>query len=465
MKKYLFLSIILLCGVLSGWGQSVVDAFVKDPALRPASVGIYIADAETGEIVASANEWQAHIPASTVKLITSATALRLLGPSFVPYTQVDVTGKVDSYGVLQGDLVIRGGGDPTLGSAYGSRVQTDFAQAITRALQTKGVRQIAGKIQIDNSFFEGYSLSPKAMLEDVTWAYGTSCHALNYRDNRLTVKAQAVGERYKVTEISPIGVWEVSADLVKGEKEDIAVERKGTQWHIVGTIPRERERYTLELAVDSPEEMLVHDLAQQFTQAGITVREGGGFVSSTMRETLLQYPGDSLGDVVKSLNYRSDNLYAESVLRLLPPEDNTPRSAEAGLHTIRHYWQGSGVDSLALFLYDGSGLARSNKVSAEYLGKILIAMAQDSAVGETFVHSLPLAGKEGSVKYFMRNHRLPGELRLKSGSMSDVQAYAGYYTTTHNRYAVVVMVNNYTCSRAELRRKIATLLTRVFAGE
>ncbi len=461
MRKFLSLCLISLCGVLPLLAQSsAVDIFVSDPALRPASVGIYVADVATGEVIASANEWQSHIPASTVKVITTATALRLLGSSFTPMTQVDCMGEVDADGVLQGDIVVRGGGDPTLGSAYGNRCPDDFVCSVVRALQAKGIRKIAGRIRVDNSLFEGYSLSPKTMIEDVTWDYGSGCHALNYRDNRLVVKLQSEGEQFRVSELSPAGVWEVVVDLVKGDKEDITVVREDGCWRVSGTIPRKRDQYTLALAVDRPEVMLVSELTRQLSQVGITVVEGD-FAIATPSALLLNYPGESLGEVVRSLNFRSDNLYAESVLRLLPPEGNEPRGAEAGLNTIRRYWHRCGVDSLALFQYDGSGLARNNKISAEYIGKVLRLMAQDSV----FVHSLPVVGKEGSVAYFMRRHKLPGELRLKSGSMSDVQAYAGYYTTASNRYVVVVMVNNYTCSRATLRRKIATLLTRIWSEE
>ena len=99
-------------------------------------------------------------------------------------------------------------------------------------------------------------------------------------------------------------------------------------------------------------------------------------------------------------------------------------------------------------------------MSARYLTQVLAATARDPQVGDTFVQSLPLAGSEGSVASFMRNSPLPGELRLKSGTMSDVHAYTGYYTApSGKRYTIVLMFNNYTCTRDQLKQKIAAWLT------
>ncbi len=468
MKKCLFLCVAVWCSLsfFSGWAQpSAVDVFKNDSVLRPASVGVYVSNVNTGEVIASLNESQAHYPASTLKTITSATALRLLGSSFTPCTWVDGVGVVDGDGVLQGDLVVRGGGDPTLGSEYGSHAPTQFVDSIVQVLQEWGIRRIAGTIRVDNSFFEGYPLTPRAMLEDVMWDYGAPCYAFNYRDNRLIIKLKDKGDRYCVAGVSPDCLWEVSVDVEKGERENLSVVWEGNRCLISGTIPRKYRQYTVALSVSRPDEVLVRELTRRLNQEGIIVagKEGVGFSSQPI--PLLRFRGDSLGYVVRELNHRSDNLYAESVLRWLPAESDLKGSAENGLKTIRRYWHDCGVDSLALFQYDGAGLARNNKVSAEYIGRVLEIMDQDSIEGECFVQSLPLVGREGTVKNFMKNHKLSGELRLKSGSMSDVHAYAGYYTTANNRYAVVVIVNNYACPRKEIRAKIATLLTDIFSGK
>ena len=437
-----------------------LESFLADPAFTPASIGICITDVATGETLVSHNDRQAIIPASTVKVITSATALRLLGSDYRTSTTVGYTGQIDSAGTLHGTLVIRGGGDPSLGSAYGSRPADDFVNRIIDVLQTQGIRAIEGTIVVDNSLFDGPAVSPKWMLEDLIWYYATGCHAFSYRDNQVRVEVRYNGHNYKTARITPPRSIDLDSRLLPGEREEVTVTHTGNRYTVTGTIPRHRSTYRLDLAIERPDSLFLQELNERLQLAGIPV--GGAPLSAGRgtETTLLDYPSDSLACLVRSLNVRSDNLYAESLLRLIALTASPRGSASKGIETIRRYWQPLGADSLELFLYDGSGLARNNKVSARYLARVLTAAARDPQTGDTFVRSLPRAGREGSVATFMRNSRLPGELRLKSGSMSDVHAYAGYYTTpTGHRYAIVLLFNNYTCTRDQLKQKIAAWLT------
>ena len=180
-----------------------LESFLADPAFTPASIGICITDVATGETLVSHNDRQAIIPASTVKVITSATALRLLGSDYRTSTTVGYTGQIDSAGTLHGTLVIRGGGDPSLGSAYGSRPAEEFVDRVIDALQTHRIRAIEGTIVVDNSLFDGPAVSPKWMLEDLIWYYATGCHAFSYRDNQVRVEVRYNGHNYKTARITP----------------------------------------------------------------------------------------------------------------------------------------------------------------------------------------------------------------------------------------------------------------------
>ena len=439
MKKTIVLYTLLLAslpGIASS--RQAIDSFVADPSLTPASVGICITNVATGETVASFNDRQAIIPASTVKIITTATALQLLGPTYRTYTTVGYTGTIDETGNLHGDLVIRGGGDPSLASAYGSRPADDFINQVVSSIKSHHIQSVEGGIVVDNSLFDGHAVSPKWMVEDIIWDYGTGCHAFSYKDNRIDIDLRYNGKEYNITGIQPAGRFLVETDLVKGEEEDITVGHNGNRYTVVGTIPKRKNRCRLSLSIDRPDALFVQELTDRLRLSGINI---GG----------------------ESLNIRSDTLYAVSLLRLLVLPSQKTGSAKDGIARIRQYWQPLGADSLELFLYDGSGLARNNKISARYLARVLEKTAQNTSIAETFVQSLPLVGKEGSVASFMRDNKLPGELRLKSGSMSDVLAYAGYYTTPYNRYAIVILVNNYTCKRPQLKYKIATLLTQILS--
>lgn len=437
-----------------------LESFLADPAFTPASIGICITDVATGETLVSHNDRQAIIPASTVKVITSATALRLLGADYRTSTTVGYTGQIDSAGTLHGTLVIRGGGDPSLGSAYGSRPAEEFVDRVIDALQTHGIRAIEGTIVVDNSLFDGPAVSPKWMLEDLIWYYATGCHAFSYRDNQVRVEVRYNGHNYKTARITPPRSIDLDSRLLPGDREEVSVTHIGNRYTLTGTIPRQWARYRLDLAVDHPDSLFLRELHKQLKQAGIACTEASQTTEGGPETQLLDYPSESLAQLARSLNVHSLNLYAESLLRHIALASAPRGSAEKGLETIRRYWQPFGADSTELFLYDGSGLARNNRVSARYLTQVLAATARDPQVGETFVQSLPLAGSEGSVASFMRNSPLPGELRLKSGTMSDVHAYAGYYTApSGKRYTIVLMFNNYTCTRTQLKEKIAAWLT------
>ena len=357
--------------------------------------------------------------------------------------------------------MIHGGGDPSLGSAYRSRHTEDFIDQIIQRALANHIKSIEGRIVVDNSLFDEPAISPKWMVEDIAWDYGTGCHAFSYKDNRIEINLRYNGKSYDVTGVNPPNRFVVETSLTKGEKENITVKCKNNRYTISGTIPKRKDRYRLYLSIARPDSLFITDLQEKFQTVGIEVKNSN--LGQLPETTWFHYPSDYLGDIVHSLNVRSDNLYAESVLRLLSLSAHEKGSAEKGIDIIRKYWQNYEADSLELFMYDGSGLARNNKVSAKYLNCVLKETARDSLIGEYFVQTLPLAGKEGSVATFMKHGELPGELRLKSGSMSDVHAYAGYYTTPQNRYAIVVMINNYTCTRAQLKQKISTLLTQVLS--
>ena len=465
MKKIVILvSLIFVLLPNPAMAQQAVDNFVSDPSLTHASIGIYMTNIKTGETIAAYDEQKAITPASTIKLITSATALQLLGGAYRTYTTVGYSGTIDEKGILHGDLIIRGGGDPSLGSAFGSRDPNDFIDQVAWSIRSSHIKAIDGNIIVDNSLFNDYfPTSPKWMMEDVIWYYGTGCHAFSYRDNRLDIEVKYNGREYEITNIKPANLFQIETDLSKGEEENIVVQNTGNRYTLSGTIPQQKNRYRLSLAVARPDSLFIHELSDRLQRLGITVNHRGYETSANRETTLFRYPSDSLAYLVRSLNKRSDNLYAESVLRLLSISSGTKGNCREGIGQIRRYWQSCGADSLGLFMYDGSGLARNNKVSAKYLARVLEIAAQEPQTGDIFVNSLPLVGKEGSVATFMRNNKLPGELRLKSGSMSDIHAYAGYYTTPQNRYAIVIMVNNYNSSRAQLKQKMATLLNTLLS--
>jgi D-alanyl-D-alanine carboxypeptidase/D-alanyl-D-alanine-endopeptidase (penicillin-binding protein 4) len=156
-----------------------------------------------------------------------------------------------------------------------------------------------------------------------------------------------------------------------------------------------------------------------------------------------------LASIVRVVNVRSNNHYAEHIYKLLTIKNGID---------IPTFWEQKGLDSSALFLFDGSGISPGNAVSASFMNSILEFMYKKEGFSGAFYQSLPWAGKEGTVTSFLKGSALEGKVRVKSGSMTNVQAYSGYITYDGTDYAFTIILNHFTGKRPLLRKQIETLL-------
>ena len=179
------------------------------------------------------------------------------------------------------------------------------------------------------------------------------------------------------------------------------------------------------------------------------------------RSMLFRYSSDRLSDIIRIVNHNSNNLYAEALLRWIALSRYPEASASKGVEILKHFWKEKGVVLDDLVMYDGSGLSPVNRISAEMLCRILDFMASDKNLQTIFYSSLPCPGVSGTVRSFLKNSSLSKRMRLKSGSMAHVQSYAGYYDSGNKRYAVAIIVNNFSGSRSYLRR----VLEQMFEDE
>jgi len=161
----------------------------------------------------------------------------------------------------------------------------------------------------------------------------------------------------------------------------------------------------------------------------------------------------ALASIVRTTNVWSNNQYAEHLYRVLTYLDSID---------IQGYWKKKGLDSEALFMYDGSGTSPRDGVSTKFLIDLLVYMYKQSKNSDVFYQSLPVAGKEGTVTSLLKNTPLAGKARLKSGSISNVQSFSGYIESNGKQYAVSLIVNNFTGKRSALRKEIEQLFTQLF---
>lgn len=435
--------------------------FLSTPGLQHASVGISVIDLKTGAKRETLNENMALTPASTLKTITTATALSLFPPTHCFQTRVYYTGDVSPEGVLRGDLWIVGEGDPSLESIYSGMTRGAFGQRIVAALKGKGVRKISGSVKALSTSQDALGVSPYWTWEDMGNYYAAGAYSLNFGDNlyKLVLDTSRKGERPRVKRTDPEmpGLRFDNQLLSKSLSFDSAyIHGAPFSDHrvIVGAVPHRGEEFQIKGDVPNPPLFAAQQITRILLKGGIGVAGEAetGDVSEVPSHLLLTYKGAPLSHLVSVTNKRSNNLYAEALLQLIGTKSGVANPS-SGIAMIRSYWQSRGLSPEALFMYDGSGLAPTDKVTPAFMAGMLRQM---HSVPE-FVASLPVAGQEGTVANFLKGSSLAGKARLKSGSIQNVIAYVGYIEG-EEPCAVVVMVNNYYGPSARIRNAIGVYL-------
>lgn len=419
------------------------------PGEEATSVGIYIAELNSGKILMDNNSDVALTPASVMKAITTATTLSVLGTEYRFRTNVYTTGRMAD-GVLHGNVLIKGGGDPTLESRHFPD-NNGFVDSIVCRLTQAGVREITGNIVVEQTGMTDQGIMPKWEIEDVAWDYGAGLYALNYMDNSFSL---SLPSRISVPDIPGLVVNDCTSFgdndpvLVRGVNSDVL--------NIFGSIP-DRKGYKIQCSMPDPSRVLVNDLKRRLLLNGIAVSGSVGERGDTVLIYFHNSPKSK--DIMASLMVRSDNLMAEGMLRASAPDSCRSGAVAAE----KDYWKGLGIDCDCITVHDGSGLARSNKLSPRFIGNILTAMAKGDKADD-YISLFPRAGKNGTLRNLLKGSRLSGLLAMKSGSMSGVQCYAGYKLDAADRptHVVVIMTNSFFCKRRELINGIERLLLRIF---
>lgn len=457
MKSLLAVLFVFFCSFV--FSQ---DLFFQQTGFESASVGYIVCDVETGEIVCERNSSQSLVPASITKLITTATALEILGGDFRFETKLEYEGEISSNGVLNGNLYIKGGGDPTLGSYRMG--DPKFLDRWVEIIQSKGIKRITGSIVADASLYDTEGVSPKWIWEDIGNYYAAGVYALSAYDNtcRVTLSSGREGTTPEVLKIEPqIEGFRLENYLtVKNIRSDSAYfygAPLDNVRYLYGAVPVNKERFIIKGDIPNPPLFVATEFAKKLVSKGIVVEKKSFAIFSTtekIRKVLYTNYSRKLTEIVKEINHRSNNLYAEHLMKYLALRNNKKATLNAAIYVTEKHWRDKGVDTDGLFLFDGSGLSPKNAISPQFFAKLLCQMSKSKEY-DNFYMSLPIAGKSGTVSSFLLGSSLAGGVHLKSGSFGQVQCYAGYLS---KKYAFAVMVNNFYCSRRKVLREIEYFL-------
>ncbi|WP_253493373.1 D-alanyl-D-alanine carboxypeptidase/D-alanyl-D-alanine-endopeptidase [Pseudomonas sp. S3E17] len=438
---------------------STLDQLLADPVLNGATVSVMVRDARSGSTLYQHNPRTRLIPASNLKLLTTAAAMDVLGPHYRFSTQLLSNGTQQGER-LAGNLYLRGLGDPT----------TQFAdyQALAAQLASQGVRQVQGDLVFDDTWFDAERLGVDWAQDDESTYYGAQISALTVSPNTdfdagtllVTAKAPvALGQPVNVVVSPSTDYVQLSNRAISGPGNSYAITRQhGTNLlQLSGALaPGKQSRQWV--SVWEPTQLVANLFEQALVQQGIQVlgRRVIGGASPATATVLAEHQSAPLQDLITPLLKLSNNNMSEALLKAMGRKTANAGTAAAGVAAVAAFMQRQGLDPATLNQVDGSGLSRRNLVSAQNLTDLLLAASKQPWF-DAWYSALPIAGNAdrmtgGSLRYRLRGTAAENNLHAKTGSMAGVSSLSGYITDAEGRRLVFSMIsNNYVSDAAPIR--------------
>lgn len=417
---------------------SILDA---SPLTERTHVGVAVADADTGELLFARDARRLFVPASNAKLYTSACALATWGPDHRFATEIALDGRVDAQGVLEGDLILRGGGDPVLRSADLRAMARDVAEVLA-------VRRVAGDLVVDESLFDPTRKGPGWMWDDDPEAFNMSVSALMLDYNVLTVLSTGAANGVQSLALSPesdyppiVGATDASTGLrvTRHPFQDVIIAEPAEG----GGAP---EPISVRLTMHNPARWAGGVFRAMLAEAGVEIAGEVRVVTQPTRVSAeLAHESLPLREILTLFNKPSENAIGEMLIHSLAVKAGiVPGSWHAGAEVLSRWLaQEVGLDAGDFRLVDGSGLSRYNLICAEGTVKLLAHMWRHPH-RDVFVASLPVAGVDGSLRGRMGGTAAAGRVHAKTGTMGAVSCLSGYVQTAGGRWlAFSILTNGY----------------------
>jgi serine-type D-Ala-D-Ala carboxypeptidase/endopeptidase (penicillin-binding protein 4) len=423
---------------------AIVSEKLNAAAIPPTAFSVYAQEVESGRLMAAFNSSAPFNPASTMKLVTTNAALELLGPTFSWKTQAYVNGTMQG-DVLHGDLIIKGSGDPKL--------MPENLWMFLRQIRGKGIREIRGNVQLDRTAFEENWHDAAAFDSDPLKPYnaGPDALLLNYKTLSLRFLPNGLNGSARV-QVEP-GLFDYMVTAPRMDNGDCGDWKSKLQprlhaggmvfagtyslscgekiWHV--------HPYTL-----SHSQYFAAAFRQMWTDLGGSIlgQTTTGPVGPSA-QLIAEWQSVALPEIIRDINKYSNNVMARQLLYTLGAASGViPASAQSGAAAIKAWLASKGIDTSDVVIDNGSGLSRDERISANTLGRML-TLAYHSPLMPELISSMPLVGYDGSMRPRLQSQGVAGRAHIKTGSLVDVRAVAGYVLAmSGKRYALVSIINH-----------------------
>ncbi len=452
-KTFLFISLMVASCLAYAALPVAVSAALKKAGISESNVGIFVQRVGDNKPLLSVNADKSMHPASVMKLVTTYAGLALLKPTYRWKTEIYSNGALVD-GLLDGDLIIKGYGDPSFKEA-------EFRRMLV-SLQQRGVKKIAGDLVLDKTYFAEKIGSIKRFDSEIWRAYNAKPSALMVDGRKTTFvfnvrdKAITIHQEVELPEVQIVNNMKLRKGYCGSWRNNMAydVQISASQATVTfsGTFsPRCGDKY-LELSVFDDEKYAFFAFKKLWRQLG------GTFKGQLRRQCsmppltdklVVQY-SQPLGSIVRDINKWSNNVMARQLLLTIAANQNeTPASEVRGMLAVKSWLAARGQNHEGLVIENGSGLSRIERIKAENLGKMLLNAYHGPYMSELMA-SMPILSLDGTLRTRLRGLPVSGRAHMKTGSINSVKAIAGYVLDTKNRrHVVVMMVNDAKASRSK----------------
>ncbi|WP_316785513.1 D-alanyl-D-alanine carboxypeptidase/D-alanyl-D-alanine-endopeptidase [Pedobacter frigiditerrae] len=451
--KSIKLSILLIALSLNVFAQFPIakleqayQNLVNDEQAKYAITSLCVLDAQSGKVIFAKNENIGLATASTLKTITSATAFSVLGKDFKYQTTLAYSGKITPDGTLQGDLIIIGAGDPTLGSwRYEQTKENAVLNQWVSAIKNAGIKKIEGTIIGDDSLWGTQTMPEGWIWQDMGNYYGAGSSALAWRENQFDIHLKpggSIGADVSIQKTVPTMPYLKVINELKtgssgsGDNAYAYLPPFGNLAYLRGTWGMGISKTGISLAMPDPAFDAAYRLQDTLLRLNITsskeattARRLGleGKTLPNVSQKIATVSSPTLSEIIYWFNKKSVNLYGEQLLRTIAWKLGKTPSTRNGASSVINFWSAKGIDKNALNILDGSGLSPGTRVTTLAMASILFQVQKEDWFA-AYYNSFP--DNNG--------------MKLKSGSINDVSAYAGYFTDVKgNKYIAVININNY----------------------